>query len=209
MTLVGARRRRCRADTGRRGLERIHAFLRDNVGRNSLTNVVAMQCGSGGRSQVKEFYEAPLEKFGKGSLAPQYFQPPTMVPTRTLDSLLEEVGMPVVNVLKVDVEGFEAAVLRGASRLLEAKEAPWVLFEFEDWSETRAHFPPGCAQDVLRDKGYSIAQLSVWLEKRTLLKAPVAQAQCWWESRRAETVRVRASFSWRFIGSLAKHCARG
>ncbi len=175
LTLVGARR------VGVQGRvlaveasERIHAVLRDNMDRNGLTQVVLQRCAIHELDRaVKEFYEAPMEKFGKGSLAPQYYQPATMVPTRTLDSLVEETGSPKVDVLKVDVEGFEAGVLRGASRLLSTKDAPWILFEFEDWSEARAGYPAGCAQDVLCDKGYRIARLPDWLEKRAVLDEPL------------------------------------
>lgn len=77
------------------------------------------------------------------------------VRSATLDEILETSGVSRVAAVKVDVEGFEAHVFRGASRLLQGKSAPLVLFEFYDWAEKRAA-EPGEAQSVLRSYGYSI-----------------------------------------------------
>lgn len=175
LTLVGARR------VGKQGRvlaveasERIHSYLQDNVVRNALSQVALHRCAVHEEDGAfRDFYDAPIDRFGKGSLAPQYYQTPIVVPTRTLDSLVAEASLPVVDVLKVDVEGFEAGVFRGATRLLEATTAPYVLFEFEDWSETRAGFPGGCAQEVLLDKGYRLARLGAWLENGSLLERPL------------------------------------
>jgi FkbM family methyltransferase len=51
------------------------------------------------------------------------------VPTRTLDGLLAELGTPRVDVLKLDVEGFELPVLRGASRTLASNPALVLLLD--------------------------------------------------------------------------------
>ena len=51
------------------------------------------------------------------------------VPTMTLDAFLEREGVGRVDIVKVDVEGAEALVLLGASRLLSASPAPTILFE--------------------------------------------------------------------------------
>jgi len=53
------------------------------------------------------------------------------VETDTLDSVLEEVGVDSVDVLKIDVEGAEGLVVRGAEKTL--KEAKAVLIEI--WPE--------------------------------------------------------------------------
>lgn len=52
------------------------------------------------------------------------------VPLRTVDSLVEEHGLAEVNLLKVDVEGYERPVLAGASRLLN-RSAPILMMEFD------------------------------------------------------------------------------
>lgn len=51
------------------------------------------------------------------------------VPTRSLDSVAAEHGVGQLDALKIDVEGHEAAVLRGASNLLHRSPDPLVMLE--------------------------------------------------------------------------------
>ena len=53
------------------------------------------------------------------------------VPITTLDSL----NLTNIGLIKIDVEGFEASVLRGAKKTIEANGYPRILFE--SWRETR------------------------------------------------------------------------
>lgn len=58
------------------------------------------------------------------------------VPARTLASILEEVGAPRVDLLSLDVQGFEAAALTGMD--LPRFMPRWMLIEIED-AESRHH----------------------------------------------------------------------
>ena len=51
------------------------------------------------------------------------------VPLRSLDSLLGEAGRPALDALKVDVEGFEGDVLRGARETLRHSPDPLIMLE--------------------------------------------------------------------------------
>lgn len=131
-------------------------YLDGNIALNKLSNITmcetVVQATSGG---VVPFYEAPIERFGTGSLTPEYGGIATLVPAQCLDDLLREVGVARVKVLKIDVEGFEEGVLRGAEGLLRGSNPPAILFEFYDWAERNA----GCAGDsqrLLREWGYRI-----------------------------------------------------
>jgi hypothetical protein len=60
----------------------------------------------------------------------------------------------------VDVEGFEAAVFRGAERILRSTKPPIIVFEFCDWAEGRvADGEIGGAQTLLMEWGYRIWRL--------------------------------------------------
>jgi len=54
------------------------------------------------------------------------------VPLVTLDEYFEACGVTAADFLKVDVEGYEAEVLRGARRLLERRAARRIMLEISD-----------------------------------------------------------------------------
>jgi len=141
---------------------RIFPYLERNVQLNHLDNViVANFAASDGAEDEASFYEAPAAQFGMGSLAPQFDVKPATVKTRTLDGLLKDQGIDRVAVLKVDVEGHEAAVFRGSEGLLRGPGAPAIVFEFCDWAENRfGESRPGAAQAFLMSLGYKIWRLS-------------------------------------------------
>jgi FkbM family methyltransferase len=155
----------------------IRPYLEENVGANCAGNVVVEPCAAadvdGGDV---DFFEAPRTSFGMGSLAPQFSGTATRVPGRTLDAMLAGRGIDHVDVLKVDVEGFEASVFRGARRLLAGERPPLVIFEFLDWADERA--TPGrvgAAQQVLFDAGYTLCRLEDFIHGRPAIREPLRQ----------------------------------
>jgi FkbM family methyltransferase len=155
---------------------RMFPYLSYNVSVNGLTNV-SLQEGAIFDCDVSQlpFYEAPVEHFGMGALAPQFFTKPISVSARSLDSLLAEKGIRHVDVLKVDVEGFEAAVFRGAVKLLTGEAPPVIIFEFCDWAEERVpEASIGDAQRVLHEYGYSIWRMTDFATHRPPLQAILA-----------------------------------
>lgn len=68
----------------------------------------------------------PLEKYGIVVKAPVV----TEVPVTTIDKYCEEASISRIDFLKIDVEGAELQVLRGASRMFSAKGIRSCLFEF-------------------------------------------------------------------------------
>ncbi len=77
------------------------------------------------------------------------------VETRTLDQVMS--GVPEVNVMKIDAEGHEPAILRGAKRLLERSPHVKILMELVPPTmgrdETLAHL------SFLRSLGFSIFRI--------------------------------------------------
>ena len=92
-----------------------------------------------------------------GSLGPQFGASPITLKQRSLDVLLTEMGIHQVAVIKIDVEGAEIGVLRGAQRLLASERPPVIVFEFADWAEERIlGQQPGDAQALLLSNGYRL-----------------------------------------------------
>jgi len=140
----------------------IFPYLQENAILNHFTNIEFIQkAACKVDHQTLAFYEAPLEKFGMGSLGAQFHQHPIQVETCTLDALAEEKRIRKVDIIKVDVEGFEVTVFEGAEYLLSATHTPIVVFEFCDWAEKR--LPSGRigdAQRLLRKWDFDIWRLA-------------------------------------------------
>jgi FkbM family methyltransferase len=136
----------------------IYRFLQENLNRNGCERVQAVSCVAGATDgQLVAFYRAPDDKFGMGSLGPQFSNIPTMVQQQSLDNMLTRMDIHQVDVIKIDVEGAEVGVLRGARRLLATERPPTVVFEFADWAEARIPGQqPGDAQAFLLANGYRL-----------------------------------------------------
>jgi FkbM family methyltransferase len=104
---------------------RIHAVaLGDKYGQGTLIASSA-DVGASSAAYVAELGKAELPP---SSHAAVHGLNETSVPVRRLDDLYMKMGLPVPNVLKLDVEGAEAAVLAGSNRLL-GEACPSVLCE--------------------------------------------------------------------------------
>ena len=153
----------------------VFPYLAQNILMNGLDNVVALSVAASDQNRDGvPFYAAPSDHFGMGALAPQFHSEPQFVRTKTLDNIVAENAAQRIRVLKVDVEGHEIAVFRGAQDLLTSSQPPVIVFEFCDWAESR--FPnvhPGMAQEFLMCLGYRICKLSEYRDGGPPLQAPL------------------------------------
>jgi len=77
---------------------------------------------------------------------------------RPLDEVLAEAGVEAVDVLKVDAEGHDLEVLRGAQRLLRDHRVGVVQFEFTLWAVRARHWLADFYDELL-PAGYRIGKL--------------------------------------------------
>jgi FkbM family methyltransferase len=74
-----------------------------------------------------------------------------VVPIRPLDDVLDEHSIARVDLLKMDVEGFEAEILAGASRALAAGRIGGILCEFNDyWLRENGTTPDRLWDEIVR-----------------------------------------------------------
>lgn len=78
------------------------------------------------------------------------------VPVVTLDDFAAERGIDRVALLKVDVEGFEPDVMRGAKRLFARRAIAGVLFEFSPRFYKQRGIEPATPVRMLEDHGYRV-----------------------------------------------------
>ena len=81
------------------------------------------------------------------------------VVTRKLDSLLDSGAVPSPTVMKVDVEGHEESVLRGAIRALESADLRYVIFEA---APAQDGLPASQAlRDLFQRFGFGVRQIGI------------------------------------------------
>jgi len=129
------------ANAARNGLmERVQIFagaVSDSVGSLS----VAVPAGESGQASVHPDAGAELESF--------------TVEATTLDALI---GEQPVRFLKIDVEGHEPAVLRGAARALRSGQIEFVLVELASVVMDRSGASAASLIDVLEGYGYTFVR---------------------------------------------------
>jgi FkbM family methyltransferase len=106
------------------------AALTNNVIQNRLNSrVTILNIAIGGPDGVVDFHEADEARMGSLAVQGYQGQPGRVirVECRTLDSIVVELNIEP-NFIKIDVEGFSDAFLRGASRLLD-KVRPRIALE--------------------------------------------------------------------------------
>ncbi len=80
------------------------------------------------------------------------------VPLMTLDDHADAETLDHIDFLKIDVEGFELAVLRGARRLLTERRIGWVMLEVGDLTCANAQREAGRGPRRTDDRRLRIAQ---------------------------------------------------
>ena len=81
------------------------------------------------------------------------------VPVTTLDRFAAERGIERVGLLKIDVEGFEPEVLRGARDLLESRRIDLILFEHSPGFYRQRGIDPLAPVALLEEVGYRVTDI--------------------------------------------------
>ena len=98
---------------------------------NRLTNVRLFQCAVGEKDETLTFYSSPGNSewgsFHQTHVEIQFQETP--VTCRSLDSLRQDGTIPKVGLIKIDVEGHEPNVIRGATEVI-SKDHPNLTYEY-------------------------------------------------------------------------------
>src|SRR6266436_5741193 len=134
------------------------AILRQNIALNHFANVRAFQFALAqrrGKAWLYHGWDPVGNSLGKDPLCGNEGEE---VQTEALDKLLEEKGIDRVHAIKIDVEGAEELVLRGAIRCLTSYN-PIVIFEFNPGCAARLGLSPDGARDFLQSLNYEFVVL--------------------------------------------------
>lgn len=135
-------------------------LLRRNVEINHLTNCRLFQMGLGSRIGNARIYTSSIN-FGDHRV---YDSGDTRgsqeVSIKTGDAVLKEVGVSRVDMIKMDVQGFETQVLEGLTETLERNQQLIVLTEFWPDGMRLAGGDPEKFLHILEKAGFEVALLN-------------------------------------------------
>jgi FkbM family methyltransferase len=124
--------------------------LETNATLNALTNIVVRQVAASDRQGSIDFHVAEDAAFGSlGSISPgMALAGVVSVESVPLDKIWADLGSPSISVVKIDVEGAEAGVIRGATAIIE-RDRPALLLEANTLADLAQ------ATGLLKPYGYS------------------------------------------------------
>ena len=128
-------------------------LLANNIALNGLTNVRAFPVALAqkkGRAWLHRGPNPSLNSLGKD---PSWKEDGEEIATESLDQVLHQVGIDRVDVIKMDVQGAEELVLRGASNVLTSVH-PVIIFEIWPEGTTLLGLSPYGAWELLEILGY-------------------------------------------------------
>jgi FkbM family methyltransferase len=140
---------------------RERALLEGNVARGDLTQVVVDKRAVGARKQEHAvLHLADDQHGGQNTLGAVVYENVRLVANAdvsitTLDHAVAERGLDKIDVVKIDVEGAEFAVLSGASATLEACR-PVLMLELQDDSLAAQGSGASAVLELLSGEGYEI-----------------------------------------------------
>jgi FkbM family methyltransferase len=130
---------------------------------NGCRNVMVQDCALGSESSSAELFVVHGTETGCNSLRPPNVdQPVEALPVEVaiLDDCLEALGINRVDFIKMDVEGAEVEVLKGATRLLSYKPRPVIMCEVQDIRTAPWGYPARMIVDFLGQRGFRWFSLS-------------------------------------------------
>jgi FkbM family methyltransferase len=132
-----------------------YRLLCENIAANGCPQITAVQKALSDTGSTKTLYLYPNKNRGRHSLLPINNGETVDVPTVTLDSYLDAEKILPQNVafFKIDVEGYELPVFKGARSILG--KVPSILSEYSPGYMRRGGHDPKELLELLKSSGYA------------------------------------------------------
>ena len=139
-------------------------FLRLTIKANAATRTPAhvFGCAASDREGDAQLFVNPHNKADNRLYRSEATQHAQSVPVqlRTIDAMLDELGLFAVDVLKIDVQGSEFSAITGAAKTIRNSPGMVLISEFwPDGIRQAAACAPERYLDLLRDLGLTLFQL--------------------------------------------------
>ena len=139
-------------------------LLRDNVAVNNAPNVVIEPIACTEREQTLQFYAAPTINTGASSLSQQNANVSSgesprayTVRGRPIDDVVRDLKLSRVDAIKIDVEGAEVSVLRGALQTL-TRFHPKIVIEVIASQLASFQTTPEDVTALIKSAGYNVGR---------------------------------------------------
>ena len=130
------------------------SLLRRNIALNGLTNVIALPEALSNETGRTKLFHGPDPVCNSLGRDLSWDGDAEEVATETLDDVLRRTSLRRVNAIKIDVEGAEELVLRGALNTLTCMR-PAIVFEINPGACSCLGLSPHGATELLQSLGYS------------------------------------------------------
>jgi len=132
-----------------------------NLELNGIRNVVSVPIALFDRTGTQKFFLDANRNSGASSLRQSANSGEVIeVELNTYDNFAAEHGLSIPALVKIDVEGAEANVLRGMESMLSQPDRPPVILEVSEWSLTQMGSSKGELFDFMIGYGYKAHLLS-------------------------------------------------
>lgn len=140
--------------------------LEETIRQNKLAQVQAIRAGLGDTNKEGQLFVSPNTGNHTPSMVPNEGGRPVAVPVLRLDDYLAEHEVDDVDFLKIDVEGFEPNVIRGAGKYIERGKIHAILCEFNaEWLAANQSSAPAL-YELLINFGFKAAARQPGLDGR-------------------------------------------
>ncbi len=155
---------------------RLFATLSTNISDNRLTHVTTLPLAASDTQGTFPLaaYEETSDNWGVSRLVSnQHSQSLTWVTAQSLDSVLNELGIDHIDLLKMDIEGGEEAALKGLTSTLTRGRIARILLELHPVLLTERGSSAAKVLELMRDHGYR----AWWIDHSQVATRRVAYAR--------------------------------
>jgi FkbM family methyltransferase len=111
----------------------VYQRLAKTITENDITNVVLVNCGIGDRRGELTLYPNTQPGNASSTMVADGQSHGFTVPLETIDNIIAAHNVTKIDYMKVDVDGFEPNVLKGAAQALAKKNIRFIQSEFCDY----------------------------------------------------------------------------
>jgi FkbM family methyltransferase len=142
-------------------------FIERTRSINTFSNLQVVQAAAGDRDGSGTLYLNPVNLADHRIHDSAGTRPGVPVRLVTIDTLVSDLYLPRVDLIKIDTQGAEAKVLRGMTRTL-ATPGITIILEFWPWGIRSAGDDPASVLELVRAAGFAIHEIDG--DKRTIVR---------------------------------------